>query len=38
MAKQGYGVVWRNADDFAQLMAEDDEKFGKIMGEMGLTN
>ena len=38
MAKQGYGVVWRDADDFAQLMAEDDEKFGKIMDEMGLTN
>jgi len=38
MTKQGYGVVWRDADDFAQLMAEDDEKFGKIMGEMGLAN
>ncbi|WP_110665939.1 tripartite tricarboxylate transporter substrate binding protein [Salinicola halophilus] len=37
MAKQGYGVVWRDADDFASLMAEDDAKFGKIMGEMNLA-
>ncbi|WP_110600914.1 tripartite tricarboxylate transporter substrate binding protein [Salinicola lusitanus] len=38
MARQGYGVVWRDADGFEQLMAEDDQKFGKIMGEMGLTH
>lgn len=38
MAKQGYGVEWRNGDDFGQLMAEDDEKFGNIMQEMGLTH
>ncbi|WP_110687874.1 tripartite tricarboxylate transporter substrate binding protein [Salinicola aestuarinus] len=37
MAKQGYGVVWRDADDFAALMAEDDAKFGNIMGEMNLA-
>ncbi|GHB29972.1 tripartite tricarboxylate transporter substrate binding protein [Salinicola rhizosphaerae] len=37
MAKQGYGVVWRDAEGFQQLMAEDDEKFGRVMGEMGLT-
>ncbi|MCE3026151.1 MULTISPECIES: tripartite tricarboxylate transporter substrate binding protein [unclassified Salinicola] len=38
MAKQGYGVVWRDADDFETLMAEDDAKFGEIMKQMGLAH
>ena len=38
MAKQGYGVVWRDADGFATLMAEDDAKFGEIMKQMGLAH
>ncbi|WP_251976649.1 Bug family tripartite tricarboxylate transporter substrate binding protein [Salinicola avicenniae] len=36
MARQGYGIQWRDAEDFRQLMADDDAQFGEIMGEMGL--
>lgn len=37
MARQGYGLVWRDAEDFQALMAEDDAKFGNIMKQMGLA-
>ncbi|MCI0511184.1 tripartite-type tricarboxylate transporter receptor subunit TctC [Chromohalobacter marismortui] len=37
MAKQGFGTEWRNAEDFAQLMADMDERFGKIVEQVGLA-
>ncbi|MCK0743619.1 tripartite tricarboxylate transporter substrate binding protein [Chromohalobacter nigrandesensis] len=37
MAKQGFGTEWRNADDFGQLMADMDERFGKIVEQVGLA-
>lgn len=37
MAKQGFGTEWRGADDFGQLMADQDERFGKIVEQVGLA-
>ncbi|MCK0715878.1 tripartite tricarboxylate transporter substrate binding protein [Chromohalobacter sarecensis] len=37
MAKQGFGTEWRNAEDFGQLMADMDERFGKIVEQVGLA-
>lgn len=37
MAKQGFGTEWRNAEDFAQLMADMDDRFGKIVEKVGLA-
>lgn len=37
MAKQGFGTEWRGADDFGKLMAEQDERFGKIVEQVGLA-
>lgn len=37
MAKQGFGTEWRNAEDFGQLMADMDERFGKIVKSVGLA-
>ncbi|MBZ5877319.1 tripartite tricarboxylate transporter substrate binding protein [Chromohalobacter israelensis] len=37
MAKQGFGTEWRNAEDFGQLMADMDERFGEIVEQVGLA-
>lgn len=37
MAKQGFGTEWRNAEEFGQLMADMDERFGKIVEQVGLA-
>ncbi|WP_280563803.1 MULTISPECIES: tripartite tricarboxylate transporter substrate binding protein [unclassified Chromohalobacter] len=37
MAKQGFGTEWRNAEDFGQLMKDMDERFGKIVEQVGLA-
>ncbi|OLO10084.1 ABC transporter substrate-binding protein [Chromohalobacter japonicus] len=37
MAKQGFGTEWRNAEDFGQLMEDMDERFGKIVEQVGLA-
>ncbi|WP_040243525.1 tripartite tricarboxylate transporter substrate binding protein [Chromohalobacter japonicus] len=37
MAKQGFGTEWRNAEEFGQLMADMDERFGKIVKQVGLA-
>ncbi|GHB09228.1 tripartite tricarboxylate transporter substrate binding protein [Modicisalibacter luteus] len=36
MAKQGFGTEWRNAEDFAQMMAEMDQEYGSIIESIGL--
>lgn len=37
MSRQGYGVVYGDADEFAAFMAENDAKFGEIMKGLGLA-
>ncbi|MCK2047183.1 tripartite tricarboxylate transporter substrate binding protein [Chromohalobacter moromii] len=37
MAKQGFGTEWRNAEEFGQLMEDMDERFGKIVEQVGLA-
>ncbi|MDV6320058.1 tripartite tricarboxylate transporter substrate binding protein [Chromohalobacter sp. HP20-39] len=37
MAKQGFGTEWRNSEDFAQLMADMDKRFGEIVEQVGLA-
>jgi tripartite-type tricarboxylate transporter receptor subunit TctC len=37
MSKQGFGTEWRDAEDFAKLMAEMDAEFGKIVESVGLS-
>lgn len=37
MAKQGFGTEWRNAEDFGQLMSDMDERFGKVVENVGLA-
>lgn len=36
MAKQGFGVEWRNAEEFGDFMADMDSRFGEIMKSVGL--
>ena len=37
MKKQGYGVIYADADGFKEFMAENDERFGGIMKGLGLA-
>ncbi len=37
MNKQGFGIEWKNADDFAQYLADQDETKGEIMKKAGLA-
>ncbi|WP_420820185.1 tripartite tricarboxylate transporter substrate binding protein [Salinicola halophilus] len=37
MARQGFGTQWRGADDFGTFMAEQDERFGEIVEQVGLA-
>ncbi|KFF47676.1 ABC transporter substrate-binding protein [Gammaproteobacteria bacterium MFB021] len=37
MAKQGFGTEWRGADDFGKFMAEQDQRFGEIVKQVGLA-
>lgn len=36
MKGRGYGMVWKNAKDFAAFMASEDESMGKVMKEAGI--
>lgn len=36
MAKQGYGVIYKGPDDFAQFMAKSDKELGATMKAVGL--
>jgi tripartite-type tricarboxylate transporter receptor subunit TctC len=37
MANNGFGVRWRNAQEFTDFMSQQDEAMGKLMKETGLT-
>lgn len=37
MGKAGFGIEWRNSEEFAQFMAEEDKTKGEIMEAAGLT-
>lgn len=38
MNKAGFGIVWRNAEEFKTFMAEQDKAKGEIMKKAGLTS
>ncbi|MCA8863203.1 MULTISPECIES: tripartite tricarboxylate transporter substrate binding protein [unclassified Halomonas] len=38
MAQRGFGTVWRNAEEFGQLMQEMDTVLGEIVEQVGLAN
>lgn len=37
MNKRGYGMKWRDAEDFSDYMARNDKQMGKIMQAVGLA-
>lgn len=37
MSKAGFGIEWKNAEEFAQFMTDEDATKGKIMEAAGLT-
>lgn len=38
MAQRGFGTVWRNAEEFGQLMQDMDTVLGEIVEQVGLAN
>lgn len=38
MDKSGFGIVWRDAEEYGDFMAEEDESKGEIMKKAGLAN
>ncbi|WP_386080221.1 tripartite tricarboxylate transporter substrate binding protein [Vreelandella sp. F11] len=38
MEQRGFGTVWRNAEEFGQLMQEMDTVLGEIVEQVGLAN
>lgn len=38
MQNNGFGIMWRNAQDFAAFMAEQDELMGALMKDLGLAS
>ena len=37
MAQRGFGMVWRETDDFRAFMADSDQAFGEVMQAVGLA-
>ncbi len=37
MAQRGFGVVWRDPDEYREFMAESDQAFGEVMQAVGLA-
>ena len=37
MAQRGFGMVWRETDDYRAFMAESDRAFGEVMQAVGLA-
>ncbi|WP_251978648.1 tripartite tricarboxylate transporter substrate binding protein [Salinicola avicenniae] len=37
MSRQGFGTEWRGAEAFGTFMAEQDERFGEIVDQVGLA-
>ena len=37
MATNGFGVVWRNAQEFPRFMAEQDRVLGTLLKDLGLA-
>jgi tripartite-type tricarboxylate transporter receptor subunit TctC len=36
MANRGFGVIWRDSDEFGEFLAEDYKSTGEIMGALGI--